>query len=159
MSESWSERFETKVGDVIELVGRKVRVVAMNAEYGNERGSLKLDEATQRMHIADIDIGASPPSGPPCNPRCARRSQDNEAAGNPDTFHTPMAHKGDPPPSRLPHEFASAKIKPIAVRRKRGMARLHSGLFAYGSKPSVAPGHASPNTFLTGSVPLIPIAV
>jgi putative ABC transport system permease protein len=42
MSESWSERFETKVGDVIELVGRKVRVVAMNAEYGNERGSLTL---------------------------------------------------------------------------------------------------------------------
>ncbi|MDP1591946.1 MAG: ABC transporter permease, partial [Prosthecobacter sp.] len=42
MSESWSERFGTKVGDVIELVGRQVRVVAMNAEYGNERGSLTL---------------------------------------------------------------------------------------------------------------------
>jgi len=48
MSESWSERFETKVGDVIELVGRKVRVVAMNAEYGNERGSLTLPAAVFR---------------------------------------------------------------------------------------------------------------
>lgn len=44
MSESWSERFGTQVGDVIELVGRKVRVVAMNAEYGNERGSLTLPQ-------------------------------------------------------------------------------------------------------------------
>lgn len=42
MSESWSERFGTQVGDVIELAGRKVRVVAVNAEYGNERGSLTL---------------------------------------------------------------------------------------------------------------------
>jgi putative ABC transport system permease protein len=49
MSESWSERFETKVGDVIELVGRKVRVVAMNAEYGNERGSLTLPAAVFRQ--------------------------------------------------------------------------------------------------------------
>lgn len=48
MSESWSERFGTKVGDVIELVGRKVRVVAMNAEYGNERGSLTLPAAVFR---------------------------------------------------------------------------------------------------------------
>ncbi len=45
MSESWSERFGTQVGDVIELVGHKVRVVAMNAEYGNERGSLTLPAA------------------------------------------------------------------------------------------------------------------
>ena len=37
MSESWSERFGTRVGDVIEVAGRKARVVAMNAEYGNER--------------------------------------------------------------------------------------------------------------------------
>jgi putative ABC transport system permease protein len=44
MSESWSERFGTQVGDVIELAGRKVRVVAMNAEYGNERGSLTLPQ-------------------------------------------------------------------------------------------------------------------
>jgi putative ABC transport system permease protein len=42
MSESWSERFGTQVGDVIELAGREVRVVAVNAEYGNERGSLTL---------------------------------------------------------------------------------------------------------------------
>jgi len=48
MSESWSERFGTRVGDVIELVGRKVRVVAMNAEYGNERGSLSLPAAVFR---------------------------------------------------------------------------------------------------------------
>lgn len=42
MSESWSERFGTRVGDVIDLTGHKVRVIAMNAEYGNERGSLTL---------------------------------------------------------------------------------------------------------------------
>lgn len=48
MSESWSERFGTQVGDVIELVGRKVRVVTMNAEYGNERGSLTLPAAVFR---------------------------------------------------------------------------------------------------------------
>jgi putative ABC transport system permease protein len=48
MSESWSERFGTKVGDVIELAGRQVRVVAMNAEYGNERGSLTLPDAVFR---------------------------------------------------------------------------------------------------------------
>ncbi|MGV3661688.1 MAG: FtsX-like permease family protein [Prosthecobacter sp.] len=42
MSESWGERFNTQVGDVIELAGHQVRVVAMNAEYGNERGSLTL---------------------------------------------------------------------------------------------------------------------
>jgi len=42
ISESWSERFGTQVGEVIELAGRQVRVVAMNAEYGNERGSLTL---------------------------------------------------------------------------------------------------------------------
>ncbi|WP_395737217.1 FtsX-like permease family protein [Prosthecobacter sp.] len=40
ISESWSERFGTRVGDVIDLAGHQVRVVAMNAEYGNERGSL-----------------------------------------------------------------------------------------------------------------------
>ncbi|WP_395749329.1 FtsX-like permease family protein [Prosthecobacter sp.] len=40
ISESWSERFGTRVGDVIDLAGHPVRVVAMNAEYGNERGSL-----------------------------------------------------------------------------------------------------------------------
>ena len=44
MSESWSERFGTKVGDVIGLAGRKARVVAVNAEYGNERGSLTLPQ-------------------------------------------------------------------------------------------------------------------
>ena len=44
ISESWSERFGTKVGDVIDLAGRKARVVAMNAEYGNERGSLTLPQ-------------------------------------------------------------------------------------------------------------------
>ncbi len=49
MSESWSERFQTRVGDVIELVGRQVRVVAMNAEYGNERGSLTLPAAVFRQ--------------------------------------------------------------------------------------------------------------
>ncbi len=43
-SESWGERFGTKVGDVIEVAGRKARVVAMNAEYGNERGSLTLPQ-------------------------------------------------------------------------------------------------------------------
>ncbi len=48
MSEGWSERFGTKVGDVIELAGRKVRVAAMNAEYGNERGSLTLPAAVFR---------------------------------------------------------------------------------------------------------------
>ena len=42
ISESWSERFGTRVGDAIELAGHQVRVVAMNAEYGNERGSLAL---------------------------------------------------------------------------------------------------------------------
>jgi len=48
MSESWSERFGTHVGDVIDLAGHKVRVVAMNAEYGNERGSLTLPAAVFR---------------------------------------------------------------------------------------------------------------
>lgn len=42
ISESWSERFGTKVGEVIDVAGHAVRVVAMNAEYGNERGSLTL---------------------------------------------------------------------------------------------------------------------
>jgi putative ABC transport system permease protein len=42
ISESWSERFGTHVGDVIDLAGHKVRIIAMNAEYGNERGSLTL---------------------------------------------------------------------------------------------------------------------
>lgn len=42
MSESWAERFGTQLGDVIDLAGHKVRVVAVNAEYGNERGSLTL---------------------------------------------------------------------------------------------------------------------
>ncbi len=49
MSESWSERFETHVGDVIDLAGHKVRVVAMNAEYGNERGSVTLPAAVFRQ--------------------------------------------------------------------------------------------------------------
>lgn len=48
MSESWSERFATHVGDTIDLAGHKVRIVAMNAEYGNERGSLTLPAATFR---------------------------------------------------------------------------------------------------------------
>lgn len=48
MSESWSERFGTKVGDVIGLAGHKARVVAMNAEYGNERGSLTLPQEVFR---------------------------------------------------------------------------------------------------------------
>jgi putative ABC transport system permease protein len=48
MSESWSERFGTQVGKVIDLAGHKVRVVAMNAEYGNERGSLTLPAAVFR---------------------------------------------------------------------------------------------------------------
>lgn len=47
-SESWGERFGTKVGDVIELAGRKARAVAMNAEYGNERGSLTLPQEVFR---------------------------------------------------------------------------------------------------------------
>ncbi|MEZ5386034.1 MAG: FtsX-like permease family protein [Prosthecobacter sp.] len=42
ISESWSERFGTRVGDAIKLAGHQVRVVAVNAEYGNERGSLTL---------------------------------------------------------------------------------------------------------------------
>ncbi len=42
ISESWSERFGTRVGDVIDLTGHKVRIAAMNTEYGNERGSLTL---------------------------------------------------------------------------------------------------------------------
>ena len=49
MSESWSERFGTHVGDVIDLAGHKVRVVAMNAEYGNERGSLSLPAVVFRQ--------------------------------------------------------------------------------------------------------------
>ncbi len=48
ISESWSERFATHVGDVIDLAGHKVRVVAMNAEYGNERGSLTLPSSVFR---------------------------------------------------------------------------------------------------------------
>lgn len=48
ISESWSERFGTKAGDVIELAGRKARVVAVNAEYGNERGSLTLPQEVFR---------------------------------------------------------------------------------------------------------------
>ncbi len=48
ISESWSERFGTRVGDVIDLAGHKVRVIAMNAEYGNERGSLTLPATTFR---------------------------------------------------------------------------------------------------------------
>lgn len=42
ISESWGERFNTQVGDVIELAGHKLRVAGINAEYGNERGSLTL---------------------------------------------------------------------------------------------------------------------
>lgn len=42
ISESWAERFGTRVGDVIDLAGHAVRVAAINAEYGNERGSLTL---------------------------------------------------------------------------------------------------------------------
>ncbi len=48
MSESWAERFGTQTGDVIELAGHEVRVVAVNAEYGNERGSLTLPAAAFR---------------------------------------------------------------------------------------------------------------
>jgi putative ABC transport system permease protein len=48
ISESWSERFATHVGDIIDLAGHKVRIVAMNAEYGNERGSLTLPAANFR---------------------------------------------------------------------------------------------------------------
>jgi len=48
ISESWSERFGTQVGDIIDLAGHKVRIVAMNAEYGNERGSLTLPAANFR---------------------------------------------------------------------------------------------------------------
>jgi putative ABC transport system permease protein len=48
ISESWSERFGTQVGEVIDLAGHAVRVVAMNAEYGNERGSLTLPAAVFR---------------------------------------------------------------------------------------------------------------
>lgn len=44
ISESWAERFGTRVGDVIDVAGHRVRVVAMNAEYGNERGSLTLPQ-------------------------------------------------------------------------------------------------------------------
>jgi len=47
-SESWSERFGTRVGDVIELAGHQMRVAAVNAEYGNERGSLTLPAAVFR---------------------------------------------------------------------------------------------------------------
>lgn len=49
ISESWSERFGTKVGDVIELAGHKLRVVAVNAEYGNERGSLTMPREVFRQ--------------------------------------------------------------------------------------------------------------
>lgn len=42
ISESWSERFGDHVGDVIEIAGHPVRVAAVNAEYGNERGSVTL---------------------------------------------------------------------------------------------------------------------
>ena len=52
MSESWSERFGTRVGDVIDLAGHQVRVVAMNAEYGNERGSLTLPATVFREWFA-----------------------------------------------------------------------------------------------------------
>lgn len=48
ISESWSERFGTHVGDVIDLAGHQVRVVAVNAEYGNERGSLTLPASAFR---------------------------------------------------------------------------------------------------------------
>ncbi|MBU3666554.1 MAG: FtsX-like permease family protein [Chthoniobacterales bacterium] len=48
VSESWSERFGTKAGDVIELAGRKAQVGAINAEYGNERGSLTLPQEVFR---------------------------------------------------------------------------------------------------------------
>ncbi|WP_395743720.1 FtsX-like permease family protein [Prosthecobacter sp.] len=52
MSESWSERFRTHVGDVLDLAGHQVRVVAMNAEYGNERGSLALPSSVFRQWFA-----------------------------------------------------------------------------------------------------------
>lgn len=48
VSESWGERFGTKVGDVIEVAGHKARVAAMSAEYGNERGSLTLPQEVFR---------------------------------------------------------------------------------------------------------------
>lgn len=49
VSESWGERFGTNVGDVIELAGHKLRVVAVNAEYGNERGSLTMPREVFRQ--------------------------------------------------------------------------------------------------------------
>lgn len=48
ISESWSERFGTRVGDVLDLAGHRVRVVAINAEYGNERGSVTLPQGVFR---------------------------------------------------------------------------------------------------------------
>jgi putative ABC transport system permease protein len=48
ISESWSERFGNRVGDVIEIAGHRVRVAAVNAEYGNERGSLTVTQAVFR---------------------------------------------------------------------------------------------------------------
>lgn len=48
VSESWSERFGTHAGDVIQLAGHAVRVVGVNAEYGNERGSISLPQAAFR---------------------------------------------------------------------------------------------------------------
>lgn len=52
ISESWAERFGTKVGDVIDLAGHRVRVIAINAEYGNERGSLTLPRDAFRQWFA-----------------------------------------------------------------------------------------------------------
>lgn len=52
MSESWAERFGTQMDDVIELAGHKMRVVAVNAEYGNERGSLTLPAEVFREWFA-----------------------------------------------------------------------------------------------------------
>jgi len=46
INESFAERFEVSVGDEVELPGsHRVRVAAIHADYGNERGSISISEA------------------------------------------------------------------------------------------------------------------
>ncbi len=49
INESFAERFETKVGDALDLPGgHRVRVTGIYADYGNERGSVAIPEETFR---------------------------------------------------------------------------------------------------------------
>jgi putative ABC transport system permease protein len=54
MNESFAERFAVRVGDELELPGgRRVRLVGIHSDYGNERGSVTVSEQVFREWYAD----------------------------------------------------------------------------------------------------------